>query len=103
MLVGNYTYGRWFGARQTRWELRGLDYQVKPSEFDLGIVGSLYLEKGGFAAPRLKGQMKLSVDLAIPPSLALMPAPVIESFGRAVSELDLICVHFLPLPRLSRK
>ncbi|CAM6087432.1 unnamed protein product [Calypogeia fissa] len=68
----------------TRWEIRGLDYQVKPSEFDLGIYGSLYRERGGRAPPKLKGQMELSVDLAIPTSLGLIPAAVIETFGRAL-------------------
>lgn len=72
---------------QTKWDLRGLDYQVKPSEFDLGIFGSLYPESGGRGPPRLKGQMELTVDLAIPPSLGLVPPPIIESFGRAVSAL----------------
>ncbi|BBM98689.1 hypothetical protein MPTK1_1g15460 [Marchantia polymorpha subsp. ruderalis] len=67
----------------TRWELRGLEYTVNPEEFELGIAGSLYPERGQFGS-RLKGQMKLTVDLAIPSSLALMPSAVMESIGTAV-------------------
>ncbi|KAL3685327.1 hypothetical protein R1sor_003349 [Riccia sorocarpa] len=67
----------------TRWELRGLEYEVKPEEFNLGIAGSLYPERGPFG-PRLKGQMRLTVDLIVPSSLALMPSTVIESIGTAV-------------------
>ncbi|KAL2653451.1 hypothetical protein R1flu_021579 [Riccia fluitans] len=81
------SYGRYVSKmvtlEATRWELRGLDYEVKPEEFNLGIAGSLYPERGQFGA-RLKGQMKLTVDLAVPSSLALMPSTVIETIGTTV-------------------
>lgn len=68
---------------QTQWELRGLDYIVKPSDFVLSINGLLYSEKRGMSS-RLKGHLKFSVKFAIPPSMAMIPREVFRSVGEAV-------------------
>ncbi|XP_031501547.1 uncharacterized protein LOC116265157 isoform X1 [Nymphaea colorata] len=67
----------------TRWELRGLDYVLKPSDFTLGIRGALYSEKLGVRS-RLKGQLELSVSFVLPPVLELVPRDVLKSVAESV-------------------
>ncbi|MCO5590866.1 hypothetical protein L7F22_044841 [Adiantum nelumboides] len=67
----------------TRWELRGLDYVLKQSDFVLSVKGVLFSEKRGVSS-RLRGHLKMSVSLVIPSSLALIPEEVIKSVGEAV-------------------
>ncbi|KAH7446890.1 hypothetical protein KP509_01G080600 [Ceratopteris richardii] len=67
----------------TRWELRGLGYALKPSDFSLNIEGILFSEKRGRAS-RLRGHLKMSVSLVTPPSLALIPEELVKSVGESV-------------------
>lgn len=67
----------------TKWDLRGLDYVLKPSDFVLNINGVLFSEKRG-ASSRLKGHLKMSVKFAVPPSLTMVPQEVFKSVGEAV-------------------
>ena len=73
---------------QTQWELRGLDYILKPSDFVLSINGILYSEKRGISS-RLKGHLKLSVKFAIPPSMAMIPEEAFKSVGEMVCFLTI--------------
>lgn len=67
----------------TKWELRGLDYVMKPSDFSLSVNGILFSEKRGVSS-RLRGHLKMSVKMAIPPSMALIPQDIFKSVGEAV-------------------
>eukprot|EP01018_Ginkgo_biloba_P037883 Gb_37370 [translate_table: standard] len=67
----------------TRWDLGGLDYVLKPSDFVLGIRGVLYSEKYGVRS-RLKGQLELSISFVLPPALALFPEDVLKSVAHSV-------------------
>ncbi|XP_075105713.1 uncharacterized protein LOC107803533 isoform X2 [Nicotiana tabacum] len=58
-----------------RWELQGLDDALKPSQFSLGVKGSLYPDRNG-PRSRLKGQLQMSISFVLPPMLALVPEDV---------------------------
>ncbi|PHT55219.1 hypothetical protein CQW23_03705 [Capsicum baccatum] len=64
-----------------RWELQGLDDVMKPSQFSLGVKGSLYPDRNG-PRSRLKGQLQMSISFVLPPVLALVP----EAVRRDVTE-----------------
>ncbi|GLJ51127.1 hypothetical protein SUGI_1088370 [Cryptomeria japonica] len=66
-----------------RWDLRGLDYILKPSDFELGVRGVLYSEKYGVAS-RLKAQMEMSISFVLPPALAVVPEDVLKGIGHSV-------------------
>lgn len=66
---------------QIRWELQGLDDVMKPSQFSLGVKGSLYPDRNG-PRSRLKGQLQMSISFVLPPVLALVP----EAVRRDVTE-----------------
>nr|ABK25986.1 unknown [Picea sitchensis] len=67
----------------TRWELRGLDYVLQPSDFVLGVRGALYSENNGVRS-RLKGLMEMTVSFVLPPALAVIPEDILKSIGHAV-------------------
>lgn len=67
----------------TKWELRGLDYVMKPSDFSLNIKGVLFSEQRGVSS-RLRGHLQMSVEMSTPPSLALIPQDILKSIGKAV-------------------
>lgn len=67
----------------TKWQLRGLDYVLKPSDFVLSINGILFSEKRG-ASSRLRGHLTMNVKFAIPPSLSMIPHEAFKSVGEAV-------------------
>eukprot|EP00252_Welwitschia_mirabilis_P001235 TRINITY_DN1112_c0_g1_i2.p1 TRINITY_DN1112_c0_g1~~TRINITY_DN1112_c0_g1_i2.p1 ORF type:complete len:156 (-),score=22.94 TRINITY_DN1112_c0_g1_i2:983-1450(-) len=66
-----------------RWDLQGLDYVLKPSDFVLGVRGALYSEKRG-ARSRLKAQMDINVEFVMPPALLLVPEDILKNVGSAV-------------------
>ncbi|CAN6439846.1 unnamed protein product [Victoria cruziana] len=66
-----------------RWELKGLDYVLKPSDFTLGVRGALYSEKLGVRS-RLKGQLELNISFVLPPVLELVPKDVLRSVAESV-------------------
>lgn len=63
-----------------RWELKGLDDIVTPSNFSLGVKGQMYADRR--TKPSLKGQLQMSMSFAVPPVLALVP----EDIRRGVAE-----------------
>lgn len=67
----------------TRWELRGLDYVLKPSDFVLGVRGALYSENNGVRS-RLKGLMEMTVSFVLPPALAVIPEDILKGIGHSV-------------------
>ncbi|KAL4197934.1 hypothetical protein AMTRI_Chr04g190740 [Amborella trichopoda] len=75
-----------------RWELRGLDYVLKPDDFTLGVRGALYSEKQqenmnmkcSGTSSRLKGQLEISISFILPPVLALIPEDVRSGVADAV-------------------
>ncbi|MCD7469322.1 hypothetical protein HAX54_008259 [Datura stramonium] len=66
-----------------RWELQGLDDVLKPSDFSLGVKGSLYPDRDG-ARSRLKGQLQMSISFVLPPVLALVPEAVRRDVAESV-------------------
>ncbi|KAK4710468.1 hypothetical protein R3W88_004981 [Solanum pinnatisectum] len=66
-----------------RWELQGLDDVLKPSEFSLGVKGSLYPDRNG-PRTRLKGQLQMSISFVLPPVLALVPEAVRRDVAESV-------------------
>ncbi|KAL9235950.1 hypothetical protein vseg_010668 [Gypsophila vaccaria] len=64
-----------------RWELQGLDDAAKPTQFSLGVKGALYPDRRGLRT-RLKGQLKMTISVILPPVLSLVP----ENMLRTVSE-----------------
>lgn len=60
---------------QIRWELQGLDDALKPSQFSLGVKGSLYPDRNG-PRSKLRGQLQMSISFVLPPMLALVPEDV---------------------------
>lgn len=63
-----------------RWELKGLDDIVTPSNFSLCVKGEMYADRR--SKPSLKGQLQMSMSFAVPPVLALVP----EDIRRGVAE-----------------
>ncbi|XP_059283785.1 uncharacterized protein LOC132037292 isoform X3 [Lycium ferocissimum] len=66
-----------------RWELQGLDDALKPSQFSLGVKGSLYPDRNGQRS-RLKGQLQMSISFVLPPLLALVPEDVRRDVAESV-------------------
>nr|XP_004233372.1 uncharacterized protein LOC101245722 [Solanum lycopersicum] len=66
-----------------RWELQGLDDVLKPSEFSLGVKGSLYPDRNG-PRTRLKGQLQMSISFVLPHVLALVPEAVRRDVAESV-------------------
>ncbi|PSS30468.1 Protein of unknown function DUF1997 protein [Actinidia chinensis var. chinensis] len=66
-----------------RWELQGLDDLLKPSEFTLGVKGTMYPERRGTQS-RLKGQLQMSISFVLPPVLALVPEDVRREVAQSV-------------------
>lgn len=66
-----------------RWELQGLDDVLKPSDFSLGVKGSLYPDRNG-PRSRLKGQLQMSISFVLPPVLALVPETVRRDVAESV-------------------
>ncbi|XP_073038848.1 uncharacterized protein [Primulina eburnea] len=64
-----------------RWELKGLDDMLKPSQFSLGVNGALYSDRHG-PRTRLKGQLQMSISFVPPAVLGLVP----ENIRRDVAE-----------------
>ncbi|KAG8384672.1 hypothetical protein BUALT_Bualt04G0142400 [Buddleja alternifolia] len=66
-----------------RWELRGLDDMLKPSQFTLGVKGALYPDRRG-SRSRLKGQLQMSISFVLPPVLSLVPEDVRRDVAESV-------------------
>ncbi|GFY87019.1 hypothetical protein Acr_05g0006580 [Actinidia rufa] len=66
-----------------RWELQGLDDILKPSEFTLGVKGTMYPERRGTQS-RLKGQLQMSISFVLPPVFALVPEDVRREVAQSV-------------------
>ncbi|XP_073038849.1 uncharacterized protein [Primulina eburnea] len=66
---------------EVRWELKGLDDMLKPSQFSLGVNGALYSDRHG-PRTRLKGQLQMSISFVPPAVLGLVP----ENIRRDVAE-----------------
>lgn len=69
---------------QIRWELRGLDTALDPSQFSLGVKGSLYSDSQG-PQSRLKGQLEMNISFVLPPVLALIPEDVRRNVAESVT------------------
>ncbi|KAJ0098400.1 hypothetical protein Patl1_21872 [Pistacia atlantica] len=67
----------------TRWELRGLDTVLEPSQFSLGVKGALYSDSRG-PRSRLKGQLEMNISFILPPALALIPEDVRRNIAESV-------------------
>lgn len=75
-----------FGLRmQTEWELRGLDSGYTPASFDLGVRGSLYADRGQRRGSRLRGHLEISITVALPPPLRIVPEAVLRGVAESVS------------------
>ncbi|KAL3844644.1 hypothetical protein ACJIZ3_002047 [Penstemon smallii] len=68
---------------QIRWELQGLDDMVKPSQFSLGVKGSLYPDRRG-PRIRLKGHLQMSISFVLPPLLSLVPDDIRRDVAESV-------------------
>ncbi|XP_044468681.1 uncharacterized protein LOC123198126 [Mangifera indica] len=66
-----------------RCELRGLDTALDPSQFSLGVKGSLYSDSRG-PQSRLKGQLEMNISFVLPPVLALIPEDVRRNVAESV-------------------
>lgn len=66
----------------TRWVLRGVEYD--PADFALEVRGALHPERIGHANTRLRGDMDLTVGLAVPSNLMFIPRPTVEAVGSAL-------------------
>ena len=72
---------------QTEWELRGLDNGYAPLSFDLGVSGSLYVDRSrGSAAAgcRMKGHLEITITVVLPPPLRLVPESVLRGVAESV-------------------
>lgn len=68
---------------QLRWELKGLDDIVRPSNFSLGVKGEMYADRR--TKPSLKGQLQMSMSFSVPPVLALVPEDIRRGVAESVS------------------
>ncbi|KAF6171785.1 hypothetical protein GIB67_007306 [Kingdonia uniflora] len=67
----------------TRWELQGLDTVLKPSDFTLGVRGSLYPDRRGVRT-RLKGDLETKISFVLPPMLAVIPEDVLRGVAESL-------------------
>jgi hypothetical protein len=72
---------------QTEWELRGLDSGYTPASFDLAVRGSLYADRGRRRGSRLRGHLEISITVALPPPLRIVPEGVLRGVAESVSSL----------------
>lgn len=70
--------------RITEWELRGLDSGYTPASFDLGVRGSLYADRGQRRGSRLRGHLEISITVALPPPLRIVPEAVLRGVAESV-------------------
>lgn len=68
---------------QTRWQLKGLDRVMEPSDFSLGVKGALYPDRRG-KHTRLRGQLEMNISFVLPPVLELVPEDVRRNVANAV-------------------
>ncbi|KAM0924400.1 hypothetical protein ACQ4PT_004899 [Festuca glaucescens] len=68
----------------TEWELRGLDSGYAPASFDLGVRGSLYADRGQRRGSRLRGHLEISITVALPPPLRIVPEGVLRGVAETV-------------------
>ena len=83
---------------QIRWELQGLDDLLKPSEFTLGVKGTMYPERRGTQS-RLKGQLQMSISFVLPPVLALVPEDVRREVAQSVRPSNSFSQHIYPFEK----
>lgn len=67
----------------TRWQLKGLDRVMEPSDFSLGVKGALYPDRRG-KHTRLRGQLEMNISFVLPPVLELVPEDVRRNLANAV-------------------
>ncbi|KAG5407438.1 hypothetical protein IGI04_013557 [Brassica rapa subsp. trilocularis] len=67
----------------TRWQLKGLDRVMQPSDFSLGVKGALYPDRRG-KHTRLRGQLEMNISFVLPPVLELVPEDVRRNLANAV-------------------
>uniref|UniRef100_A0ACD5YS47 Uncharacterized protein n=1 Tax=Avena sativa TaxID=4498 RepID=A0ACD5YS47_AVESA len=70
--------------RITEWELRGLESGYTPASFDLGVRGSLYADRGRRRGARLRGHLEISITVALPPPLRIVPEGVLRGVAESV-------------------
>ncbi|XP_047069289.1 uncharacterized protein LOC124677339 [Lolium rigidum] len=70
--------------RITEWELRGLESGYAPTSFDLGVRGSLYADRGRRRGSRLRGHLEISITVALPPPLRIVPEGVLRGVAESV-------------------
>lgn len=70
--------------RITEWELRGLESGYAPASFDLGVRGSLYADRGRRRGSRLRGHLEISITVALPPPLRIVPEGVLRGVAESV-------------------
>ncbi|KAM0828179.1 hypothetical protein ACQ4PT_067723 [Festuca glaucescens] len=70
--------------RITEWELRGLESGYAPASFDLGVRGSLYADRGRRRGSRLRGHLEISITVALPPPLRIVPEGVVRGVAETV-------------------
>nr|BAK01425.1 predicted protein [Hordeum vulgare subsp. vulgare] len=70
--------------RITEWELRGLDSGYTPASFDLGVRGSLYADRAQRRGSRLRGHLEISITVALPPPLRIVPEAVLRGVAESV-------------------
>ncbi|XP_037476240.1 uncharacterized protein LOC119353691 [Triticum dicoccoides] len=70
--------------RITEWELRGLDSGYTPASFDLGVRGSLYADRGQRRGSRLRGHLEISITVALPPPMRIVPEAVLRGVAESV-------------------
>ncbi|CAA7055415.1 unnamed protein product [Microthlaspi erraticum] len=66
-----------------KWELQGLDRVMEPSDFTLGVKGTLYPDRHGNDT-KLKGRLETTVSFVLPSVLALVPEDVRRNMAHAV-------------------
>ncbi|CAN8233080.1 unnamed protein product [Cochlearia groenlandica] len=67
----------------TKWELKGLDRVMRPSDFILGVQGALYPDRRG-RHTRLKGRLETNISIVLPSVLALVPEDVRRNMANAI-------------------
>ncbi|XP_029119430.1 uncharacterized protein [Elaeis guineensis] len=70
-------------SQATRWELQGLQGIEMPSRFTLSWHGTLHAERGG-GGSHVKGQLEMSISLALPPVLDLVPKDILRAMIESV-------------------
>ncbi|MED6106986.1 hypothetical protein PIB30_009834 [Stylosanthes scabra] len=66
-----------------RWELKGLNGDYLPCDFNLNANGALYLEKKG-ANTLVKNQLLINLTLDFPPLLAWVPQHILQNILQSI-------------------